>query len=88
MSKAFAFLTIGATSVGVVSAMYMNEKAARSKAATSFHSEKQGVLTPEQTRPLSRSDVDAARKEAGKLQTRNSGNYYGLMTGEYAEAKH
>mmetsp|Transcript_51183 Transcript_51183/g.102653 ORF Transcript_51183/g.102653 Transcript_51183/m.102653 type:complete len:91 (+) Transcript_51183:51-323(+) len=87
MNKALAFITIGASSAGVVAAAYSNEKAAQVATGQSLHSEKSGVLTPEQTRALSRQEVVVARQEAGKLLTRNSGNYYGLITGEYAEAK-
>eukprot|EP00961_Rhodomonas_salina_P069432 932415-Rhodomonas_salina.2 len=89
-NKGLAFIAIGASSAGVIFASYSNEKAQKKIVMNNLHnlhSESEGVLTPEKTRSLSRQEMDGAREAATKLKTRNSGNYYGLVTGEYAQAK-
>eukprot|EP00286_Rhodomonas_abbreviata_P029034 CAMPEP_0181315764 /NCGR_PEP_ID=MMETSP1101-20121128/15546_1 /TAXON_ID=46948 /ORGANISM="Rhodomonas abbreviata, Strain Caron Lab Isolate" /LENGTH=91 /DNA_ID=CAMNT_0023422987 /DNA_START=63 /DNA_END=338 /DNA_ORIENTATION=- len=86
-NKMLAMFAVGVTSATVVGASYYNEKVSASRSTNLLHRENEGVLSPQVVGALSPKDVAVARESAARLRNRNSGNYFGLMTGEYSEAK-
>eukprot|EP00287_Rhodomonas_sp_CCMP768_P026139 CAMPEP_0202832638 /NCGR_PEP_ID=MMETSP1389-20130828/20358_1 /ASSEMBLY_ACC=CAM_ASM_000865 /TAXON_ID=302021 /ORGANISM="Rhodomonas sp., Strain CCMP768" /LENGTH=91 /DNA_ID=CAMNT_0049506751 /DNA_START=21 /DNA_END=296 /DNA_ORIENTATION=+ len=87
LQRTMAFGAIAAASLSVVAVSYQQESALKKRNSQSLHSEGQGILNPKEVTPLSATSLAHASQEAAKLKHRNSGNYYGLMTGEYSEAK-